>query len=491
MTMLLRIAERVLNTPLLVHPDKIPILLSVLQGRLPISALPVSRQIDESLPESGMRQLSVAGVEASRFAGDAIEQDPITGASRRLPYRRANGVAVIPVIGALVDRGAWLGQDMSTGQTSYEGIKYQLDAALADARATSILLDISSPGGEGVGAFEAAAAVRRAASQKRVVAVVNGMAASAAYAIASGASEIVTTPSGISGSIGVVMVHADYSRQMDKAGVTPTMIFAGAHKVDGNPFEPLPEAVREDMQRWVDGFYDQFVETVAAGRRALSPAMIRATEAKMFLGSEAVDLGLVDRIGTFEDVLSELATRATSGRSPSSPQPKGAKMANEERQPATDAGISRADHDAAVGAARAEGHAAGVTEARAGQEAAVTAAVTAERTRIAAIQGLASDGQEALTAQLIETNANVGDAAIALMADLKSKGGGVGRLKALGAQGVVAPAATAAAPLAGAEGPKNDEQLKAEWEASSILKAQFVQWQHYAATWRRQHAAAA
>ncbi|RWF97659.1 MAG: S49 family peptidase, partial [Mesorhizobium sp.] len=105
----------------------------------------------------------------------------------------------------------------------------------ADPAVRSVILDMHSPGGEAVGAFETAALVRDLAARKRTVAVVNGMAASAMYAIASGANEIVTTETGIAGSIGVVLLHADFSRQLDRDGITPTLIHAGAHKVDANP----------------------------------------------------------------------------------------------------------------------------------------------------------------------------------------------------------------------------------------------------------------
>jgi signal peptide peptidase SppA len=185
-------------------------------------------------------------------------------------------------------------------------------ALAADPKVKSVILDIESPGGEAVGAFEAAAAVSALAAVKPVIAVVNGMAASAAYALASGASKIVTTPSGVSGSIGVVLMHADFSRAMDKAGVTPTLIFAGAHKVDGNPFEPLPDAVRADLQREVEQYYSEFVSTVAAGRR-MAPASVRATEARVYIGQEAVDAGLADSLGTFESVLSDLSNSRNVG----------------------------------------------------------------------------------------------------------------------------------------------------------------------------------
>ncbi|WP_292332568.1 S49 family peptidase, partial [Mesorhizobium sp.] len=235
----------------------------------------------------------------------------------------------------------------SSGLTSYEGIGFQLKEAAADPAVRSVILDMHSPGGEAAGAFETAALVRDLAASKRTVAVVNGMAASAMYAIGSGATEIVTTETGISGSIGVVLLHADFSRQLDREGITPTLIHAGAHKVDGNPFEPLSDAVREDLQAEVDAFYASFLATVARGRgNRLTAAAARKTEARTFIGQAAVDAGIADRVGSFESVLADL-TRAP-GRSTS--QPRRTSMSEKSGAPAAedDAGIPKADHDAAV-----------------------------------------------------------------------------------------------------------------------------------------------
>lgn len=353
MTLLTRIAERVINRPLMVHPDKLPIVLGVLQGRIPLGDISDMRRQAEAninaMPEAA--RVVMLGSSASRFVGDSAERDANGRAIGGLPYKRtSDGVAVITVTGSLINRGAWVGS--SSGETSYEGIKFQVASAVNDPKVRSILLDIESPGGEAVGAFEAADAVRAAAKEKPVTAVVNGMAASAAYALASAANKIVTTPTGMAGSIGVVMMHADYSRFLDAEGVTPTLIFAGSHKVDGNPFEPLSDAVRSDLQAEVDNFYALFVKTVAAGRKGMSPAAIRDTEARTFLGKDAVDRGLADSVGTFESTLADLSRGLA--RTTSIPA-KGAKMDNTEGAPAANAGISQADHTSAVNAARTEG----------------------------------------------------------------------------------------------------------------------------------------
>ena len=170
--------------------------------------------------------------EANRFTGSSRRADGTTSM-----MRTADGVAIIPVLDTLVNRGAWL--DSRSGLTSYEGIAAQLRAAGSDPEVRSVLLDISSPGGEAAGMAGLADLIRSVRQTKPVTAFVNDMAASAAYGIASAANEIVISPTSILGSIGVVMLHADRSGELAAQGVKPTLIFAGSHKVDGNPFEPL------------------------------------------------------------------------------------------------------------------------------------------------------------------------------------------------------------------------------------------------------------
>lgn len=347
MTSLIRIADQVLNRPLLIAPEKAQIILSVLAGRIGINSPEASRFEGDDEPQR------------DKDGNVVTRMTPWGAVPKMKPYKVSDGVAIITITGSLVNRGAWVGA--SSGLTSYEGVGYQLKASLADSSVHSVILDMHSPGGEAVGAFETAALVRNLAAQKKTVAVVNGMAASAAYAIASGATEIVTTETGVSGSIGVVLLHADFSRNLDREGITPTLIHAGAHKVDGNPFEPLSDDVKSDLQAEVDGFYAAFLKTVAQGRgKRLTVADARKTEARTFIGQAAVDAGLADRLGTFESVLADL-TRA-SGRT--NLQRRKTSMENGlEPGAETKPGISQADHDRAVAAARSEGEASGIKSA--------------------------------------------------------------------------------------------------------------------------------
>lgn len=372
---LVHIASRVLNRPLLLHPSKAEVLLHVLEGRLPI--------------EGSLAPLSP---DASRFVG-SVQQ---SGAGRGM-YRVVNGVAIITIVGSLVNRGAWIGA--SSGMVSYEGIAAQLSAARDDPQIGSILIDIDSPGGEATGMFSVASLVGEIAKAKPVVAFVNDMAASAAYGIASQATEIVVSPTSIVGSIGVVMTHMDRSAELATKGIKPTLIYAGQHKVDGNPFGPLTEAVRADLQNEVMKFYDQFVGIVAKGRgEKLTADMARATEARVFLGQEAVDRGLADRLASLDAVLADLSTK----RAPLPTSTKGKTMSGQ-----NETGIPQAQHDAAVNAARAEGTKAGAD---------------AERARIKGIMTHAeANGRDKLAASLaLETDMSVDAAAKVLAAQDKA-----------------------------------------------------------------------
>ena len=429
-TTLVRIADRVLNRPLLLLPEKLAIITQVLDGRLGIDAAGASFGPRDAEQASAIADAMARGPDASRFVGEGVERDDSGRAIKGLPYRRtAEGVAVVTITGSLVNRGAWVGA--SSGLTSYEGIAFQIESAMRDPKVKSVLLDIESPGGEAVGAFEVAAMIRKAGESKPIHASVNGMAASAAYAIASGCRSIVCTESGLAGSIGVVLMHADYSRAIDRAGITPTLIHAGAHKVDGNPYAPLSADVKSDLQAEVDSFYDQFLDTVAAGRAGMSKKKIRETEARTFVGKAALEAGLVDQIGSFADLLGSLSSVAKSGRASN----RSMKMFNQD-----DLDRARAEgHKTGLTEGRTAGHAAGVEEGtaagieegrKAGLAEGTAAGTTAERERIKGILGSdEAKGREA-SAQHLALSTDMSVEAVAGALAGVAKGSSIGARQA-------------------------------------------------------------
>jgi signal peptide peptidase SppA len=289
---------KIVNVPLMLHPRVAAVIYNVIAGRA--GAAPMELPVG---PGAGIKE-----PRASRFTGDRVKTEDGKFPAVEPYLRTPEGVAIVTVDGELVNRGAFVGA--YSGLVSYEGLKFQLARAARDPKARAILLDINSPGGEAVGAEEMAGAVRAAAESKPVYAVANGMAASAAYALASGATRVFAAPSSVLGSIGVVLLHLDYSQALDKAGIAPTLIFAGAHKTTGNPVEPLTDAATSELQDDVDAFYRSFLSTVAQGRgRKLSAKAARETEARTYIGALAVQAGLADAVGTFEDAMDELSAK--------------------------------------------------------------------------------------------------------------------------------------------------------------------------------------
>lgn len=341
------LADRIWNRPLLIDPGKAEVILAVLEGRL----LPTLGN-GEGAAIEGLDGLA-SRPDASRFYGSSTRAQGRSGLTRAV-----GSTAIITVDGSLVNRGAWIGAN--SGLTSYEGIGAQIDAAVNDGEINSILIDMNSFGGEATGMFSLAAKIRHAATQKRVVAVVNDVAASAGYGIVSAAHEIVVSPTSYVGSIGVVMMHLDRSGEMEMKGLKPSFIHAGAHKVDGHPYGALSADVRADLQSGVDTFYAQFLSAVASGRGSrLTADAARATEARVLIGQEAINAGLADRMGTFEEVLAELQRPINSGKSKQEMSGMGANNEN------TNGGISLDAHNAALSTARAEGMAAGATAEKA------------------------------------------------------------------------------------------------------------------------------
>lgn len=373
---LLHIADRALNRPLLLHPDKAAIVLDVLAGRI------------------GVDGADLAGLspDASRFVGGRMREDGRVGMS---PV--ADGVAVITIEGSLVNRGAWIGA--SSGLVSYEGVAAQVAEAEADPSVHSVILDIDSGGGEAGGVKVLSDRIAALAKTKRVVAVVNDVACSAAYWIASAASEIVVSETSMVGSIGVVMLHMNRSGELQQKGWTPTLIYSGARKVDGNSMGPLPDDVRAEFQSMTDGLYTKFVEGVAANRgKRLTAEQARATEARVFYGEAAIAAGLADRLGTFDSALAELKQRRAT---PAARNRKGYRMDTNENRPAAEAIYTQAEMDAAV-----------------------TKATAAERGRVATILDSDAARSRPATARKLALGTDMSaEAAAAFMADLPAEAG--------------------------------------------------------------------
>jgi signal peptide peptidase SppA len=261
----------------------------------------------------------VANILGHRLAGDAIDT---TGLEKRPPVgltivnggpaaSGATGAAVIPIHGVLAPRMNAM-SDISGGAT-YEQASQALAECMAKPDVGTIVLDVDSPGGSVLGASEFAREVLAARTKKRIVAHANYEMCSAAYWIASCATEIVASPSAMVGSVGVYSIHEDLSAALEQLGVKLTYVSAGKFKVDGNSSEPLSDSARARLQGLVDAHYARFVGDVAKGRGVTDSAVRGGFgEGSTLTADEAMAAGLVDRLGTFEETLARVLPSSTA-----------------------------------------------------------------------------------------------------------------------------------------------------------------------------------
>lgn len=227
--------------------------------------------------------------------------------------RTAGAVAVLSLRGVITPRASWLSMLLGGGY-GLDAFREAFREALADDDITSILIEIDSPGGSAALVAETAREILAARGIKPIVAIANTLAASAAYWIASAADEIVVTPSGYVGSIGVYITHLQTSKFDEGLGFTYTLISAGEFKTDGNEYEPLTDSARANYQLIVDACMTMFVTDVAAGR-GVPDATVRDGygQGHMLPADAALAAGMVDRVETFEQTVSRLITgRASS-----------------------------------------------------------------------------------------------------------------------------------------------------------------------------------
>ena len=230
---------------------------------------------------------------------------------RRRQAISQSGIEVLPVHGVLVSRGSHI--NACETMTSYEGLRQQIKAAVADPMVERIVLDIDSPGGAATGAFELAADIRAMAQQKPITGIVNYMAYSGGYLIGSACSELVVSQTSGVGSIGVIASHMDRSKMEESMGVKVTTVFAGAHKNDLSPHEPITEQSLRVLTELVQESFQLFAGAVSDYRN-MSVEKVIATEAGLFRGKAGISAGLADRLQSPQDAVDELSRAVAMSR---------------------------------------------------------------------------------------------------------------------------------------------------------------------------------
>ena len=298
------IVQFALQTPWAISPEKLTAISSVLVRRMDGERY-TDAQIDAVI---GERRLERAPYEVEM--GSAAAEKIAAAANGGRPAPRGK-LMVIPVYGILGPKASQFSQMSGPGGCGIDQLASQFRQAMGSADVRCILFDFDSPGGSVYGIDEFASEIFNARGQgKKIVAQVNPMCASAAYYLASQCDEVVVTPSGEVGSIGVRTMHADFSKQLEARGVKVTHISAGKYKTEGVSEEPLSPDALAYMQQRVDDYYDMFVKAVARGRE-VKVADVRDGfgQGRMVSAIEAKKAGMVDRIATLDETLSRLGGR--------------------------------------------------------------------------------------------------------------------------------------------------------------------------------------
>lgn len=319
------------------------------------------------------------------------------------PFASDKEIAVIPVLGPIFPRANLM--TMISGATSIQKLTAQFKAAMEDPNIGGIILSVDSPGGEVTGVSEFAQMVFEARGKKPITAYVPGMAASAAYWIASAAEEIVIADTGEAGSIGVVAAYVDDKEAQKKKGVY-THEIVSSQSPNKRPDMGSKEG-RALIQSTVDDLAAIFISTVARNRGVSEDHVSdEFGQGAMFVGARAADRRMVDKVGTFETVVQGFQARikdkedqlfyggskmsGANTNPATAAKPKGKEEEDKEKEDAKGKGKANADEDEDDDEKDAKGKGKGKGAQAAAHDPAIAAqaAVDAERARIQGIESL-------------------------------------------------------------------------------------------------------
>jgi len=282
--------------PLLIAPRKLQMMCDIVHARITSGGGGDADTLERELAVKQARREGAPWPHGSMVSQVSGGESPIV-----------DGVAIVPIHGIIRARGE-TGYDGIASETFCSTIerRRELELCLADPSVRAILLDIDSPGGSCAGTFELADFIHESRGEKPIWAHCNGLAASAAYAIASSASRVLVTRTSECGHVGTYIAMLQVTGALESAGIRPIVVSSSELKTAGHPYVEQDEARVAELQRIVDEINAQFIATVARGR-GMDEAAVLATEARLFVGGGAVEAGFADEVMGFEAALAALA----------------------------------------------------------------------------------------------------------------------------------------------------------------------------------------
>lgn len=250
---------------------------------------------------------------AAGFVLGSVLRAPSGRGERVITGEGPDKVALVRVVGALSQEGGGL---LSLGPVaSSRRVVEQLERARRDRAVRAVIVELNTPGGSVVASaqiHDKLVELRRAG--KPVVALLTEVAASGGYYVAAAADRIVADPSTLTGSIGVIVVLPNLQEFNRRIGVRTVVFKSGRFKDMGNPDRSLTPEEAALFQGIVDEAYRRFVDVVVQGRRMARSRVLQLADGRIYTGAQAQRLGLVDRLGSFQDAVSEALQLARTQR---------------------------------------------------------------------------------------------------------------------------------------------------------------------------------
>ncbi len=373
------LAQRVLNTPMLMRASDLSAIAMALHDRFHIDASDV-----QALANTGQYQ------------------------SRKAYLVTKDGWAIIPVIGGLAHRAGQV-DAACMPITNYESIRHDYDTALNDPKVTLIVMEFDSGGGEAAGCFDLARHILNSRGKKPVLAFVNEACYSAAYAIACCCDRVFLTRSAGAGSVGVICGRLDQTEYNKKHGLNIELFVSGRRKGDSSPHKPLADDERERTQTVITQLATEFHALVAQAR-GITPEQVKALEAGTFVGQAVVDNGLADDVMSQDEFFNYLQTESEQNMFFQKSASEGAQASYSQTQ--LNEAVAKATADVANNAAAATQQA--VTEAVAEYQATTQARITG------IIDACSSVGRHDLAGELLLSNLSLDEARSKLFATMAS-----------------------------------------------------------------------
>lgn len=245
--------------------------------------------------EAALRRPEFIGFKASDLNTDTEYRDMMVSLH--------GDVAIINITGSLVagQTGSW---GAYFGVIGYEDIKAAVMWAASRPEVKSLVYNIDSGGGDVAGVNGTAEFISKMSTVKPSVTFTDGYLASAAAWIGTATNYVVASDTSLVGSVGILTVHADRSKFFEENGIKYTVTRAGEEKALANPYEPLTDKAKANLQSRVDALYDVFINRMALQRGVTKDvADSKFGQGREFIGKQAMSAGLVDKIGTLEDAI--------------------------------------------------------------------------------------------------------------------------------------------------------------------------------------------